>query len=184
MGSFLINTLCYLSLSLILTASATTNRPFSDHFAETKPTPTAIKTTRLHFYFHDIVSGKKPTAMRITGPKNAFGTTVIIDDPLTIDTKRGSKVVGRAQGLYAMASQHDPSLLMAITFVFSHGKYNGSALSVMGRNFVLEAVREMLVVGGSGIFRFARGFALANTVRYNLKTGDAVVQYNVTVMHA
>ncbi|KAI3739682.1 hypothetical protein L2E82_30093 [Cichorium intybus] len=190
MAFFLTSTIYSLSLSLILaaaasaSASAATNRPFSHHYVQTKPTPTAKKMTRLHFYFHDIVSGKNPTAMKITGPKNAFGTTVIIDDPLTKDTKPGSTVVGRAQGLYALASQHDSSLLMAINFVFTYGKYNGSALSVMGRNNVLDAVRELPIVGGSGAFRFARGYALTNTVRYNLKTGDAVVQYNVTVMHA
>ncbi|XP_023773140.1 dirigent protein 22 [Lactuca sativa] len=183
MAPFLTSTLYSLSLTLILAASATANLPFSDHFVETKPSTTTRKMTRLHFYFHDIVSGKNPTAIKIIGPKSLFGTTVVIDDPLTIDTKPDSLVVGRAQGLYAMASQHDSGLLMTINFVFTYGKYNGSALSVMGRNRVFDVVREMPVVGGSGVFRFARGYALASTVRYNLKTGNAVVEYNVTVMH-
>ncbi|MFQ6635341.1 hypothetical protein Gotur_012196 [Gossypium turneri] len=38
----------------------------------------------------------------------------------------------------------------------------------------------MPIVGGSGIFRFARGYALAKTVWFN-KNGDAIVEYNVTV---
>ncbi|KAI3697491.1 hypothetical protein L6452_30556 [Arctium lappa] len=184
MASFLTFSLFTLYLALILAALVTANAAFSEHFAKTKLTPTAKKMTRLHFYFHDITSGKSPTAVAIIRPKTAFGTTVMIDDPLTMDTKPGSKVVGRAQGLYASASQHDSALLMAINFAFSYGKYNGSALSVMGRNPVLDEVREMPVVGGSGVFRFARGYALASTVRYSVKTGDAVVQYNVTVMHA
>ncbi|XP_071688111.1 dirigent protein 22-like [Rutidosis leptorrhynchoides] len=169
-------------IALILSTTVAPNITFSEHFAKLRPT-TSKKMTRLHFYFHDIVSGKNPTAKIIIRPKNSFGMTAMIDDPLTVDTKPGSTVVGRAQGLYALASQHEPALLMAMNFVFTYGKYNGSALSIMGRNLVVDAVREMPVIGGMGLFRYARGYALASTVRYNPKTGDAVVQYNVTVMH-
>ncbi|KAA8519157.1 hypothetical protein F0562_013413 [Nyssa sinensis] len=153
-------------------------------FSETIATNHVNKTSHLHFYFHDIVSGKNPTARIVAGPKNAFGSTVMIDDPLTESLEPGSKVVGRAQGMYALASQHDAGLLMVMNFAFVEGKYNGSALSILGRNPVFEAVREMPIVGGSGLFRFARGYALAKTVRYNPKTGDAVVEYNVFIMHA
>ena len=44
-------------------------------------------------------------------------------------------------------------------------------------------IREMPIVGGSGFFRFARGYAQARTHVYNAKTGDAVVEYNVYVLH-
>ncbi|PWA79489.1 Plant disease resistance response protein [Artemisia annua] len=183
MPSFLTSIVVSFYLALMIPATVLASGTFSKHFAKTELTPTARKMTRLHFYFHDIVSGKNPTAIKIIAPKGSFGMTAMIDDPLTIDTKPGSTVVGRAQGLYALASQHDSALLMVMNFAFTYGKYNGSALSVMGRNPVLDAVREMPVIGGSGVFRFARGYALVNTVRYNPKTGDAVVQYNVTVVH-
>ena len=70
-----------------------------------------------------------------------------------------------------------------MNFAFVEGRFNGSALSILGRNRVLDPVREMPVIGGSGIFRFVRGYALARTITYNQKTGDAVVEYNVFVMH-
>jgi hypothetical protein len=41
----------------------------------------------------------------------------------------------------------------------------------------------MPVVGGSGLFRFARGYAQANTYKYDVKSGDAIVEYNVYVFH-
>lgn len=107
----------------------------------------------------------------------------MVDDPLTEGLEPGSKVVGRAQGMYALASQHDSGLLMVMNFAFVEGRFNGSTLSILGRNQVLNPVREMPIVGGSGLFRFARGYALAKTIRYNQKTGDAVVEYNVSVMH-
>ncbi|XP_059427863.1 dirigent protein 22-like [Corylus avellana] len=147
------------------------------------------KLSHLHFYFHDIVSGPNPTAVRVaqatttkTSP-TGFGAVVMMDDPLTLQPESGSTLVGRAQGIYALASQEEAGLLMVLNFVFVEGEYHGSTLSVLGRNSVFSAVREMPIVGGSGIFRFARGYALARTHTFDLKTGDAVVEYDVYAMH-
>ncbi|XAR54421.1 hypothetical protein NMG60_11029538 [Bertholletia excelsa] len=83
-------------------------------------------------------------------------------------------------GMYALASKSDTGLLMVMNFVFFEGRFNGSAISLRGRDRIADRVREMPIIGGSGIFQFARGYALARTVR---KTGDAVVEYDVFVMH-
>lgn len=91
--------------------------------------------------------------------------------------------MGRAQGLYASASQSEDALLMSMNLAFTEGKFNGSSLTVLGRNAVVEAVREMPIIGGSGLFRFARGYAQAKTLTFNATTGDAVVEYNVFVFH-
>ncbi|CAI0402586.1 unnamed protein product [Linum tenue] len=107
----------------------------------------------------------------------------MIDDPLTAGPEPTSKLVGRAQGIYGSASLGDVGLLMALNFAFVDGKFNGSTLSILGRNAVMSPVREMPVVGGSGVFRFARGYAQARTRKFNLRTGDAVVEYNVYVFH-
>ncbi|CAN1133721.1 Dirigent protein 20 [Linum perenne] len=145
--------------------------------------PTREKLTHLKFYFHDIVSGPNPTALPVVrsestnASSSAFGLVVMMDNPLT------SKLVGRAQGIYASASQSELSFLMVLNFAFKEGKYNGSNLSVLGRNNPFSGVREMPVVGGSGAFRFARGYAQARTHWIDLKSGDAVVEYNVYVFH-
>ncbi|KAL6007769.1 hypothetical protein ACLOJK_033271 [Asimina triloba] len=144
------------------------------------------KMSHLHFYFHDIVSGPNPTAVKVAEAARSlgpFGTVVMIDDPLTEGPDPKSKLIGRAQGLYAVASQHDSGLLMALNYVFVEGKYNRSTLSILGRNLVFSEVREMPVLGGSGLFRFARGYAEARTHFLNMTTGDAVVEYNVYVIH-
>jgi hypothetical protein len=147
------------------------------------------KLSHLHFYFHDIVSGPNPTAVRVAEAATTntsatgFGAVVMMDDPLTLEPESSSKLVGRAQGIYALASQHEAGLLMVLNFAFIEGKYSGSTLSVLGRNSVFSAVREMPIVGGSGIFRFARGYAQARTHTFDLKTGDAVVEYNVYAFH-
>ncbi|CAH9094622.1 unnamed protein product [Cuscuta europaea] len=147
------------------------------------------KASHLHFFWHDILSGPKPTSIRVIQPANIssanfrFGMTNIIDNPLTIGPELKSKCVGRAQGIYASACQEELGFLMVMNLAFIEGKYNGSTLTVLGRNPALENVREMSIVGGSGLFRFARGYVLARTQMLNLKTGDATVEYDAYVLH-
>ncbi|KAL4183280.1 hypothetical protein AMTRI_Chr11g97380 [Amborella trichopoda] len=145
--------------------------------------------SHLHFFFHDIVGGPKPTAIRVaeadftkTSP-TGFGAIVMIDDPLTEGPMLSSKLLGRAQGFYASSALEELGFLMTLNYVFVEGEYKGSTLSILGRNPVMNEVREMAVVGGSGAFRFARGYALAKTHSFNDTTGDAVVEYNVEVIH-
>ncbi|KAK9196548.1 hypothetical protein WN943_004677 [Citrus x changshan-huyou] len=178
---------------LLILISLTLVTAKSRHFSRTlSPSSQKLrkeKLSHLHFYFHDIVSGKNPTAVRVAQAAmtnhspTLFGVVVMIDDPLTMEPEPSSKLVGRAQGIYASASQNETGLLMVMNFSFMEGKYNGSTLSVLGRNAVLSTVREMPIVGGSGLFRFARGYAQAKTHTFDPKTGDAVVEYNVNVFH-
>ena len=147
------------------------------------------KFSHLHFYLHDTVSGTKPTAVKVAEATlsntsaTLFGEVTVIDDPLTVGPELSSKLVGRAQGIYASASQEEVALFMVMNFAFMEGKYNGSNLSVLGRNRIFSKVREMPIVGGSGLFRFARGYAQAKTHTLNPKKRDAVIEYNVYVFH-
>lgn len=107
----------------------------------------------------------------------------MIDNPLTDKPENDSKMLGRAQGFYGLASQEEMGLVMVMNFLFMTGRYNGSTLTVLGRNPVMQKVREMPVIGGTGLFRFARGYVQANTHTLNPQTRDAVVKYNVYVLH-
>ncbi|ONK77464.1 uncharacterized protein A4U43_C02F6790 [Asparagus officinalis] len=178
--------LLFLFLLLLLNVEA---KPAN--FIKTSPSPSKARLRRkishLHFYFHDIVSGRNPTAVRITQPVNnslsIFGMISMMDDPLTQGPSPNSTEVGRAQGMYAGAAQDEVGFLQAMNLCFTAGKYNGSVLTVLGRNAPMHPIREMPVIGGSGLFRFANGYALARTHWFDLNTGDATVEYNVTVMH-
>ena len=97
----------------------------------------------------------------------------MMDDPLTFDVPRNATVVGQAQGMYVAAAQGEIGFLMVMNFAFTTGKYNGSTITILGRNVVMSKVREMPVVGGSGIFRFARGYVEARTKSFDLKAGVA-----------
>ncbi|GMY16187.1 dirigent protein 19-like [Fagus crenata] len=145
------------------------------------------KLSHFRFYWHDIVSGKNPSSVAVVkSPLNTttgFGFLTMIDNPLTVGPKVDSKLVGKAQGFYASASQEEVSLLMVMNFAFIEGKYNGSTITVLGRNPVFNTIREMPVIGGSGLFRFSRGYAQAKTHTFDIKTGDAIIEYNVYVLH-
>lgn len=143
--------------------------------------------THLHFFFHDVVRGRNATAARIIDPvksmptRTFLGMVCIMDDLLTEGPQPTSRPVGRAQGLYASSDLTEIAFLQIMNLVFTEGNYNGSALTVVGRNPPLHDVREMPVVGGTGLFRFARGYAQAHT--HTLSTnGDGIVEYNVYVM--
>ncbi|CAM8932344.1 unnamed protein product [Rhodiola kirilowii] len=41
----------------------------------------------------------------------------------------------------------------------------------------------MPILGGTGVFRLARGVAIANTYYFNMTTFDAIVEYNVALLH-
>ncbi|KAK4424073.1 Dirigent protein 21 [Sesamum alatum] len=147
------------------------------------------KTTHLHFYLHDIVSGPSPTNIPIAVANSTaqsptyFGLIAAIDDPLTLGPSPDSEIVGRAQGLFGSTSLEEIAFHMSFDIVFTKGRYNGSTLTVVGRNPFLREYRELSIVGGSGVFRLARGTAVLNTVKYNSTWGDAVVEYNVMVLH-
>ncbi|KAL6341229.1 hypothetical protein AAG906_032347 [Vitis piasezkii] len=135
------------------------------------------KLSHFRFYWHDIVSGPNPSSIQVVSPPTnsttAFGLINMIDNPLTVGPKLSSKMVGKAQGLYTSASQEEIGLLMIMNFAFIDGKYNGSTFTV----------REMSVIGGSGLFRFAKGYVQVKTYTFNSTTKDATVEYNAYVLH-
>jgi len=148
------------------------------------------KQTHIKLYWHDVLSGASPTAVRVASAavtntsKTSFGAVVVIDDPLTEGPDLNSSTpLGRAQGTYIAAGKDEVALLMNMNFVFQAGAYNGSTVAIMGRNPVFDAVREMAVVGGTGVFRMARGYAQARTHTLDLNTGDATVEYNLYINH-
>ncbi|KAK3019129.1 hypothetical protein RJ639_004121 [Escallonia herrerae] len=182
-------TVFFIISSLLFLVATVESQPFSRMLSKKSLGLKREKLSHLHFYFHDIVGGKNPTAILVAQATTTntsatgFGMVVMIDDPLTVGPEPSSKLIGRAQGIYASASQIETGLLMVLNYVFVEGKYNGSTLSILGRNPVFSTVREMPIVGGSGIFRFARGYAQARTHSFDFKTGDAVVEYNVFALH-
>ncbi|OMO68827.1 hypothetical protein COLO4_29379 [Corchorus olitorius] len=139
---FLILFFAIFSFSTSLAIAHDPSEVFSKYISPSSLGLKREKLSHLHFYLHDISAGKNATAVRVAEApssntsSSSFGVVVMMDDPLTIKPDLNSTMVGRAQGI---------------------------TLSVLGRNKVLSSVREMPIVGGSGVFRFARGYAQAKT---------------------
>ncbi|XP_009588577.1 dirigent protein 22-like [Nicotiana tomentosiformis] len=147
------------------------------------------KMTKLHFYFHDTVTAKNPSAIQIAQANitfqspTLFGLLRMFDNSMTVQPDPNSKEIGRAQGIYGSASFQDIELLMTLNLVFTEGKYNGSTLSILGHNRIFHEYRELPIVGGSGVFRLARGIATAKTYWASNTTQNAIVEYHVVVLH-
>ncbi|KAL6658663.1 hypothetical protein ACP70R_004249 [Stipagrostis hirtigluma subsp. patula] len=143
-------------------------------------------TTRLRFYIHDIVTpppGGQATAVLVArgatplpgDPRTRFGDTFVIDDPLTEGPGAASAAVGRAQGFFMFASQTELALLLSVNMVFTAGPHNGSTVAVLARDAILDAVRELPVVGGTGGFRGVTGYGLLRTHSINTTAHNAVL---------
>ncbi|OVA13867.1 Plant disease resistance response protein [Macleaya cordata] len=160
-------------------------------WCENKPYDMAGKetVTQIHFYFHDIVGAKNATGVRVAEAPStnqsatSFGALVIVDDALTEGPELTSKLVGRAQGLYGYVSLEEPVLLMALSYYFIDENFNGSTLTTLTRNPFPDTYREFPIIGGTGLFRYARGVVEAKSHSFNATNGDGIVEYNVTVIH-
>ncbi|XP_058190846.1 dirigent protein 22-like [Rhododendron vialii] len=145
------------------------------------------KVTKFHFYLHDTVNGTGITSVIVAQPNpklpNQFGQINVLDDPLTIGPGLNSTILGRAQGIYLGAALPEVDFLISWSFVFTSGEYNGSTLSVLSRDSQLQKYRELPIVGGSGVFRLARGIATAQTYSFNTATLNAVIEFHVIVIH-
>ncbi|XP_065866456.1 dirigent protein 4-like [Euphorbia lathyris] len=176
---------------LVLIFCITTSPVFCEYYSPTLPYKSEQeKITNLHFFFHDTHSGNNPSAVLVarpnatdSQPRTTFGDVYAVDNPLTAGPEITSELIGNAQGLYVSSDQDSLSLVLYVDFGFVKGEFNGSSLSVLSRNPVLETERELAIVGGKGKFRLAKGFAHLKTYFVNATSGDAIVEYNVTVVH-
>uniref|UniRef100_A0A0D9XDB8 Dirigent protein n=1 Tax=Leersia perrieri TaxID=77586 RepID=A0A0D9XDB8_9ORYZ len=140
----------------------------------------------LHLNMHDMVTGPDATAAEVVNGKenpSRLGKIVVMDDPMTEDLDIDSPAVGRAQGFYVFAALNAPALLFSMNLVLvsaAAGPYNRSTVAVMGRDdFTRLQVRELPVVGDTGRFRMARGYALVRTARQHGK--NAVLEIDLFV---
>ncbi|GMY07325.1 dirigent protein 2-like [Fagus crenata] len=120
---------------------------------------TDLKETQLSLYFQDISAFGNPNATVIPVAGIAgkawtftqFGTVYVTDDYITETSDPKSPEVGRAQGMYVTAGLDGLNSHVMISIVFTNKEKQ------------FDSVREVAVVAGTGIFRFARGYATFET---------------------
>ncbi|KAL3755441.1 hypothetical protein ACJRO7_002487 [Eucalyptus globulus] len=134
------------------------------------------KLTRFHVYVQVKTAGSNATVAIV-----AQASTT--NQSATSFRLMSSKNVGGVRGMEAFASQSEVALSTSQTFVFTKGKHNGRCLTFVGRNVLSLKVREMPIVGGTGLFRLARGYAQTSTYLSDLKNGLLVVVYDFYAYH-
>lgn len=176
-----------LSWGVILCISITV-APVHGHYYSSPRSAPKEKITNLHFFLHDRISGNNPTAVLVANAPNetnpfAFGSLYAVDDPLTVGPDPESEVIGNAQGVYVSLGQDTSSLVVYLDFGFTSGEFNGSSISMFSRNPLLVTERELAVVGGREKLKMARGFAQLRTHSFDISSGNAIVEYHVTLFH-
>lgn len=144
------------------------------------------KTTKLQFYWHETLKGDNPTSLPIANASSSpsmFRYTAIGDVPLREGPQPTSKLVGRAQGLVTASDQQELSVLGAYNLEFIEGELNGSTLSLLGRIPLTHTYMEISIVGGSGVFRLARGIVTFAHYYFNLTSGHMITKCNLVVLH-
>ncbi|KAF0918236.1 hypothetical protein E2562_023319 [Oryza meyeriana var. granulata] len=96
--------------------------------------------------------------------KLLFGTMTVVDDELTEAPGLGSAAVGRAQGFYIASSEEGVSQTVAVTTMFKEGEFADS-ISFFGVHRTADSESHLAIVGGTGKFVGAKGFAKVAVVR-------------------
>ncbi|XP_059660615.1 dirigent protein 25-like [Cornus florida] len=94
--------------------------------------------------------------------KLMFGTMTVFDDELTEGHELGSGLVGKAQGFYVASSEDGSSQAMAFTAMFVSGSYVDS-LSFFGVHRTAASESQLAIMGGTGKYVNAKGFATVKT---------------------
>jgi hypothetical protein len=160
---------------------------------------TTTNTTHLQFFMHDDYTGPRPTAARVvagrsllprpsndddtagsastlsllTSPRQ-FGDIVALNNALTEGPSGDSARVGTAQGFAVRVSERGIVSHLTMHLVIEAGEHRGSSVTVNGRIDMDAKVRESVIVGGTGRFRFARGYMLTKNYDYDLARGGIV----------
>ncbi|KAK6155977.1 hypothetical protein DH2020_010225 [Rehmannia glutinosa] len=163
-------------------------KPVDDDWFEKVDQSKEIRT-KLHFYFHDNATGEHQSVWVVAkseithiSPTN-FGLIYMVDNLMTVGPEPSSEVLGRVQGSPGFADLNNTAFALGLNFVFTEGKYKGSSICVLGRNPVLEKVREVPIVGGTGVFRMARGIAITSTYFLDEPNNNVILEYTLYVTH-
>lgn len=177
----------------LINAATTTHLHFYMHDDYTGPSPTAAR----------VVSGRSllPTSSssdddhennataaastrlsRLLSSPRQFGDVVVLNNALTEGPESDSARVGSAQGFAMRVSEGGIVSHLTMHMVLDAGEHRGSSVTANGRIDMDAKVRESVVIGGTGRFRFARGYMLTRNYDYDLARGG-VVEIDVYVQH-
>ncbi|GMI80663.1 hypothetical protein like AT2G39430 [Hibiscus trionum] len=118
-----------------------------------------------------------------------FGTITVVDDELTETHELGSAVLGRAQGFYLASSLDGNSQTIALTVLLHGGEHAHEiedTISFFGVHRTVSPESQITVVGGTGKYEHAKGYATVETLLHqedqHITDGvDTILHFNVYI---
>ncbi|MED6107074.1 hypothetical protein PIB30_010521 [Stylosanthes scabra] len=133
-----------------------------------------------------ITAGNLPAGLTVQ--KLMFGSVTVIDDQLTEGPELGSAVIGKGQGFYLASSLDGSSKTIVLTILLHGGSENHNdgiedTISFFGIHRSASPQSEVAVIGGTGRYENARGYATVETLlkedQHTTDGVDTILNFNV-----
>ncbi|CAN0836976.1 Dirigent protein 24 [Linum grandiflorum] len=110
-----------------------------------------------------VTAGQLPAGLTLQ--KLMFGSITVFDDELTEGHELGSAVLGRAQGFYLASSVDGTSHTMSMTLMMHEHEGHEDTISFFGVHRNAAPVSSVAVVGGTGKYEDAKGYATIEAIQ-------------------
>ncbi|XP_027926509.1 dirigent protein 9-like [Vigna unguiculata] len=134
-----------------------------------------------------VSAGNLPAGFTIQ--KLMFGSVTVIDDQLTEGHELDSAVIGRAQGFYLASSLDGTSQTILLTIMVHGGEHDQhhegleDSISLFGIHRTASTESEIAVIGGTGKYENAKGYASLETLlkedQHTTDGVDTILHFNV-----
>ncbi|GFS34148.1 disease resistance-responsive (dirigent-like protein) family protein [Actinidia rufa] len=113
-----------------------------------------------------------------------FGSITVVDNELTEGHELGSAVLGSAQGFYLASSLDGTSHTLVLTALFHGGEHHvEDTISFFGVHRTGSPVSQIAVIGGTGKYENAKGYAAIETLpqkdQHTTDGVETITQFNV-----
>ncbi|KAG6495222.1 dirigent protein 22-like [Zingiber officinale] len=124
----------------------------------------------IRFYIHEKNLGTANSTLVYSvdlhpgGSPAGFGNIIVFNSVIREEADPASPAIGIEQGFGVSSSLAQDSGLTVLELLFTAGQYQGTSLSVFGLVKASGEEVERGIVGGTGRFRYARGYVLSRVV--------------------
>ncbi|KAK6156464.1 hypothetical protein DH2020_010712 [Rehmannia glutinosa] len=110
-----------------------------------------------------VTAGQLPQGLNLQ--QLMFGSVTVVDNEITEGHELGTAVLGKAQGFYITSSSDGSSHTLALTALFHGGDHEiEDTISFFGVHRTATPISHLAIVGGTGKYENAKGYATIETL--------------------